>query len=141
MLQGKELFVKKHQWWSVKVRSKNRETVLRPAKNILYDKHPLGTEPKPCILLEDDSNPVNPNLFDILDANAICQATLHIQGAAAPTGLDANACMLLLQICLQQPLCGPCQHWTTHCNQLGQFTWPCCICCLSSNSTQQVPMS
>ena len=50
---------------------------------------PLGTEPEACTLLEGEKDPVNPILFDSLDADAIRQAAMHTQGAAGPSVLDA----------------------------------------------------
>ena len=43
----------------------------------------MGKPPDPSI--------VNPILFDGLDADAICAASLHTTAAAGPSGLDATA--------------------------------------------------
>ena len=72
-------------------RSPDGSEVLSTTRKILLDKHPLGKLPDPSILLPDPPNEVNPILFDGLDAEAICAASLHTNGAAGPLGLDATA--------------------------------------------------
>ena len=69
----------------------NGETELRSTRDILLDKHPSGKAPAACSLLIDDPEPINPIMFDSLDADAIHQAALHTNGAAGPSGLDAHA--------------------------------------------------
>ena len=59
--------------------------------DILLDKHPLGKDPAAGSLLNHDSEPINPIMFDSLNADAIHQAALHTQGSAGPSGLDAHA--------------------------------------------------
>ena len=72
-------------------RSSNGSKVLSTTRKILLDKHPLGKPPDPSILLHDPPNEVNPILFDGLDVDAIRAASLHTNGAAGPSGLDATA--------------------------------------------------
>ena len=72
-------------------RSPDGSEILSTAKKILLDKHPLGKPPDPSILLPDPAHEVNPILFDGLDADAIRAASLHTNGAAGPSGLDATA--------------------------------------------------
>ena len=69
----------------------NGETVSRSTRDILLDKHPLGKDPTAGSLLNHDSEPINPIMFDSLNADAIHQAALHTQGSAGPSGLDAHA--------------------------------------------------
>ena len=70
---------------------RNGETELHSNRDILLDKHPLGKAPAACFLLIDDPEPINPIMFDSLDADAVHQAALHTNGAAGPSGLDAHA--------------------------------------------------
>ena len=72
-------------------RSPDGSEVLSTTRKILLDKHPLGKPPDPSILLPDPANEVNRILFDGLDADAIRAASLHTNGAAGPSGLDATA--------------------------------------------------
>ena len=68
------------------------ETMPRSTRDILLDKHPSGKNPAADTLLTNDAAPtVNPIVFDSLDADAIRQASLHTQGAAGPSGVDAHA--------------------------------------------------
>ena len=72
-------------------RSPDGSEVLSTTRKILLDKHPLGKPPDPSILLPDPAHEVNSILFDGLDADAIRAASLHTNGAAGPSGLDATA--------------------------------------------------
>ena len=56
----------------------NGETKMHLVRDTLNDKHPL-------------TDPTNPIMFDGLNADTIFQATMHTQGAAGPSGLDAQA--------------------------------------------------
>ena len=68
------------------------ETMLRSTRDILLDKHPSGKNLVADTLLTNNSAPIiNPIVFDSLDADAIRQASLHTQGAAGPSGVDAHA--------------------------------------------------
>ena len=62
------------------------ESETRSVQDILKDKHPVGKDPSPGTLLNGDPEPVNPILFDGLDADTIRQAALQTQGAAGPSG-------------------------------------------------------
>ena len=73
------------------VRSLNGNTEM----TILLDKHSLGRPPHPSTLLDSTPNPVNPIIFDGLNADAICSASLRTAGAAGPSGLDATSFVLL----------------------------------------------
>lgn len=66
----------------------NGETKMRSARDILNDKYPKGRAPPSSALVEGTAEPTNPILFDGLNADTILQAT---QGAAGPSGLDAQA--------------------------------------------------
>ena len=67
------------------------EAVLRSTRDILKDKHPLGKEPDAYSLKDGEPEPVNPIIFDGLDADSVRSAALHTHGAAGPSGLDAHA--------------------------------------------------
>ena len=69
------------------------ETVLRSVHEILKDKHPTSSLPIPCTLLhsEEDQDSTNFILFDTLNHEAILNSSLHTQGSAGPSGLDAQA--------------------------------------------------
>ena len=69
----------------------NGETEMRTARDILTDKHPKGRAPSSFTLLEGIMEPTNPILFDGLNADTILQVAMHTQGAAGPSGLDAQA--------------------------------------------------
>ena len=67
------------------------ETRMRFTRDVLNDKHPLGKDPDPRILLDGQPTPVNPIIFDAINADTIRNAALHTNGAAGPSGLDAYA--------------------------------------------------
>ena len=48
-------------------------------------------DPAVSSLLASDLTPVNPIIFDSLDADMIKQTTLHTNGPTGPSGLDAHA--------------------------------------------------
>ena len=58
---------------------------------VLHDKHPLGRPPHSSTLLDSTPDPVNPIIFDGLNADAIRSALLRTAGADGPSGLDATA--------------------------------------------------
>lgn len=60
-------------------------------RDILRDKHPPGKPACPESLLPDQSDIVNPIIFNNLDSECILHAALHTQGAAGLSGLDAFA--------------------------------------------------
>ena len=72
------------------VRSSNGNTEMTTVHRVL-DKHPLGRPPHPSTLLDSTPDPVNPIIFDGLNADAIRSASLQTAGAADPSGLDATA--------------------------------------------------
>ena len=72
-------------------RSPDGGTVMKSVRKVLLDKHPQGKPPDPSTLMDAPPGMVNPILFDGLDADAICSASLHTTGAAGPSGLDAIA--------------------------------------------------
>ena len=63
------------------------ETEMHTVRNILHNKHPLGKDPLPCILLNGEPDSVNLIIFN---ADTIRQVALHTHGAAGPSGLDAQ---------------------------------------------------
>ena len=67
------------------------QTHMRTTQDVLHDKHPPGASPVKGSLLRDAPEPVNPIVFDNLNADAIHQAALHTNGAAGLSGLDAYA--------------------------------------------------
>ena len=67
------------------------ESILRSTRDVLKEKHPLGKDPDTCSLVNGEPEPVNPIVFDGLDADAIRHTALHTHGAAGPSGLDAFA--------------------------------------------------
>lgn len=72
--------------------STDGEAMPRSTRDILLDKHPSGKHPAANTLLTATSAPIfNPIVFDRLDGDAIRQASLHTQGAAGPSGVDAHA--------------------------------------------------
>ena len=71
--------------------SSNGETLMRSARDILNDKHPKGKAPPPSTLVDGITEPTNPILFDELNSDTIHQAAMRTQGAAGPSGLDAQA--------------------------------------------------
>ena len=77
------------------VRSSNGNTEMTTVHRVLLDKHSLGRPPHPSTLLDSTPNPVNPIIFDGLNADAIRSASLRTAGAAGPSGLDATSFVLL----------------------------------------------
>ena len=75
----------------VPVRSSNWDTVMTTIHETLLDKHPLGKPPDPSTLFGSLPGTVNPILFDSLNADSICSASLRTTGAAGPSSLDAIA--------------------------------------------------
>ena len=69
----------------------NGETKMHSVRDILNDKHPKSKAPLSSTLVEGIAEPTNPIIFDGLNADTILQATMHTQGAAGPSGLDAQA--------------------------------------------------
>ena len=67
------------------------QTHMRTTHDVLLDKHTPGASPVESSLLHDAPEPVNPIVFDNLNADAIHQAALHTNGAAGLSGLDAYA--------------------------------------------------
>ena len=72
-------------------RSSNGGEVMSTAQKILLEKYPLGKPPNRTTLMTDPCGMVNPIIFEGLDADSICSASLHTTNAAGPSGLDANA--------------------------------------------------
>ena len=64
---------------------------MTTAHRVLLDKHPLGRPPHPSTLLDSTPDPVNPIIFNGLNADAVRSASLQTAGAAGPSGLDATA--------------------------------------------------
>ena len=62
----------------------------RTVREVLIEKHPSGQPAYPEILLTPPEQEPHPVLFDQLDGEAICTAALRIEGAAGPSGVDAN---------------------------------------------------
>ena len=61
-------------------------------KQISKEKHPVGRDPSPEILLQTAGvQSVHPIVFEPIDANCIRQAALRVIGGAGPSGLDADA--------------------------------------------------
>ena len=61
-------------------------------RQILKEKHPIGRDPSPEILLQTaGEQSVHPIVFEPIDANCIRQAALRVIGGAGPSGLDADA--------------------------------------------------
>ena len=58
-------------------RSSNGDKVMTTTQKILLDKHPLGKPPNPTTLMTDPPGMVNPIIFEGLDADSICSASLH----------------------------------------------------------------
>ena len=73
------------------VRSSNGDMKMTTIHRILLDKHPLGRPPHPSTPLDSTPDPVNPIVFDGLNADAIHSASLRTAGAAGPSSLDATA--------------------------------------------------
>lgn len=67
------------------------ESILRSTRDVLKEKHPLGKDPDTCSLVNNEPEPVNPIIFNGLDADAIRHTALHTHGAAGPSGPDAYA--------------------------------------------------
>ena len=59
-------------------------------REVLIEKHPPGQPAYPEILLTPPAQEPHPVLFDQLDGEAIRTAALKIEGAAGPSGVDAN---------------------------------------------------
>ena len=53
------------------VRSSNGDTEMTTVHRVLLDKYPLGRPPDPSTLLDSTRDPVNPIIFDGLNADAI----------------------------------------------------------------------
>ena len=62
----------------------------RTVHEVLIEKHPPGQPAYPEILLTPPAQEPHPVLFDQLDGEAIRTAALKIEGAAGPSGVDAN---------------------------------------------------
>ena len=61
-------------------------------RDVPITKHPAGQLTLPETLIQDhESTTIHPILFESIDASAIRSATLHTDGAAGPSGLDAHA--------------------------------------------------
>ena len=73
------------------VRSSNRDMEMTTIYRVLLDKYPLDRPPHPSTLLDSTPDPVNPIIFDGLNADAIRSASPRTAGAAGPSGLDATA--------------------------------------------------
>ena len=63
----------------------------RTTREILVEKHPPGKPASTNSILQDTPTPVNPILFENLNAEAIRKAALKTSGAASLSGLDAHA--------------------------------------------------
>ena len=73
----------------------SNEPVMQSTRDVLEEKHPLCKDPPVSSLLAGDLTPVNPIIFEGLDADMIKQTALHTNGAAGPSGLDAHTWMRL----------------------------------------------
>ena len=63
----------------------------RHVRDVLMEKHPPGQPADPNSLLQDETPPVHPVVFDSIDFNLIKTAALRTSGSAGPSGLDAQA--------------------------------------------------
>ena len=63
----------------------------RATREILVEKHPPGKPASTNSILQDTQTPVNPILFENLNAEAIRKAALKTSGTAGLSGLDAHA--------------------------------------------------
>ena len=63
----------------------------RTIREILVEKHPPGKPASTNILLQGSPIPMNPILFENLNAEAIRKAALKTNGAAGLSGLDAHS--------------------------------------------------
>ena len=63
----------------------------RTIHEILVEKHPLGKPASTNILLQGSPIPMNPILFENLNAEAIRKAALKTNGAAGLSGLDTHS--------------------------------------------------
>ncbi len=64
---------------------------IMTTRDILRDKHPPGRPACPESLLPNQSETINPIIFNNLDAECMLRAALHTQGATGLSGLDAYA--------------------------------------------------
>ena len=62
----------------------------KTVRDILSDKHPEGLPADPDSIVSDIPPPVHPVIFDSLDASCIRSAALRTEGAAGPSGIDAQ---------------------------------------------------
>ena len=60
-------------------------------KDILREKHPSAQKASPDILIEGEIPRVNTIRFEALSPNLLQRVSLHCQGSAGPSGLNANA--------------------------------------------------
>ena len=92
-----EIPLKEHQWGCAQLEdlipetTEDGESILRSTRDVLKEKHPLGKDPDTCSLVNNEPEPVNPIIFDSLDADAIRHTALHTHGAADPSGPNAYA--------------------------------------------------
>ena len=117
----------------------SNEPVMQSTRNV-KEKHPTCKDPPVSSLPAGDLTPVNPIIFEGLDADMIKQIALHTNGAAGPSGLDAHAWRRLcssfksasIALCVALACVGG-RLVTSDINPEGE-----CICCLSFNPTRQV---
>ena len=55
-------------------------------------KHPPKQPPQQSSIIESDTQPIEPHsvLFEAIDGQLICNTVLRMDGAAGPSGLDAE---------------------------------------------------
>ena len=65
-------------------------SVKQSVRDILVDKHPPGGPINPDCLLDSDPQSTHPVMFDALDDRCIRSVAMRVDGAAGPSGVDAQ---------------------------------------------------
>ena len=60
-------------------------------RDVLHEKHPDGMPLSPQVVTDSIPQPVHPIIFEEITASAILESSLHTDGSAGPSGLDAQA--------------------------------------------------
>ena len=63
---------------------------VRYVRDVLLEKHPPGQPTHPDSLLQNETPPIHPVIFDSIDSDLIRTATLRTSGSAGLSGLDAR---------------------------------------------------
>ena len=63
---------------------------VRYVRDVLLEKHPPGQPAHTDSLLQNETPPIHPVIFDSIDSDLIRTATLRTSGSAGPSGLDAR---------------------------------------------------